>query len=109
MEIYKSEVQEISSRVIEIEEKSLYDAISTVSGQYSKAQIILNDDDPIKVNFVNINAQDANEGKNSLIKEVINYLYKDEKKHFEELGNRPKNHIFRKLKRLKKLSELTDF
>jgi hypothetical protein len=42
--------------------------------------------------------------KNSLseIKSLIDYLYENEKKHFEESDN-PENHIFLKLKRLKSL------
>ena len=34
------------------------------------------------------------------IKEVIDYMWKDEKQHWEEWG-KPKNHIFNVLKRLK--------
>jgi len=45
---------------------------------------------------------DKNEEKNKLICEIIEYLYEDEKKHFEEL-NKPNNHIFLKLERLKSL------
>jgi hypothetical protein len=40
--------------------------------------------------------------KNMLIHDVIEYLYEDEKKHFEEL-DKPNNHIFLKLERLKML------
>ncbi len=32
---------------------------------------------------------------------VVDYLYDDEKRHFEELG-KPRQHIFRALERLKK-------
>lgn len=41
--------------------------------------------------------------KKSLTREVIDYLYKDEKKHFEECGDNPNDHIFLKLKRLSEL------
>ena len=44
-----------------------------------------------------------NDEKNKLICEVIAYLYEDEKKHFEEL-DKPNNHIFLKLERLKSLT-----
>ena len=42
--------------------------------------------------------------KENLTKEIIDYLYQDEKKHFEEL-EQPKNHIFSKIERLKTLIE----
>lgn len=35
---------------------------------------------------------------------VVDYLYDDEKRHFEELG-KPKRHIFRTLERLRKYAE----
>ena len=40
--------------------------------------------------------------KNMLIKDVIEYLYSDEKKHFEESEN-AENHIYIKINRLKTL------
>ena len=40
--------------------------------------------------------------KEILIKEIIEYLYIEEKKHFEELEE-PDNHIFSKIKKLKNL------
>ena len=42
--------------------------------------------------------------KENLTKEIIEYLYQDEKKHFEELEE-PNNHIFSKIERLKTLVE----
>ena len=38
--------------------------------------------------------------KNNLIKEIIDYCYDDERRHWEELG-KPINHIFTKIKELK--------
>ena len=40
--------------------------------------------------------------KEVLIKEIIEYLYEDEKKNFEE-SEKPNNHIFCKIERLKTL------
>ena len=40
--------------------------------------------------------------KEILIKEIIEYLYEDEKKNFEE-SEKPNNHIFCKIERLKTL------
>ena len=36
------------------------------------------------------------------IQKVVEYLWDDEERHYQECGNYPKNHIFRVLKRLKK-------
>ena len=37
------------------------------------------------------------------IQAIVYYCWDDEKKHYQECGNYPKNHIFRILKRLKQL------
>lgn len=42
--------------------------------------------------------------KEILIKEIMEYLYIDEKKHFEELEE-PNNHIFSKIRKLKNLMD----
>ena len=42
-----------------------------------------------------------NQNKEDL-KKVLNYLWKDEERHYQEWGGYPKAHIFRVLKRLAK-------
>ena len=42
---------------------------------------------------------------NFLVNEVINYLFEEEKKHFEEFEKPPRDHIYLKLKKLKKLND----
>lgn len=44
------------------------------------------------------------EKSNKLISEIIDYLYKDEEKHFEE-SDKPEDHIFLKIKDLKNFIE----
>ena len=104
MEIYKIEIQELLARVIEIEGSSVQDAISKVSQQYKETEIILDYNDFVEVNFIDSNSTNTDDEKNILVKEVIDYLYKDEEKHFEE-DETKENHIFLKLKRLKNLTE----
>jgi hypothetical protein len=60
METYKIEVQELLARVVEVKAKSIEDAISIVSKDYEKAEIILNSNDYVDVNFIDINAQVTN-------------------------------------------------
>lgn len=40
-----------------------------------------------------------------LVNEVVNYLFEDEKRHYEEFEKPPRNHIYLKLKKLKKLND----
>lgn len=105
METFKIEVQESLARVIEVEGSSLQDAISKVSKQYKETEIVLDYNDFVEVNFIDINSQNINDERNILIKKVIDYLYKDEERHYEECEDEPQNHIYRTLKRLKEIND----
>lgn len=86
MKTFKIEVKELVSKTIEVEADSYEEAIIEARKHYED-------------NFL------INE-KKKLIDEIIEYLYKDEKKHYEEFEKKPKNHIYRKLKKLKALNNL---
>ena len=101
METFKIEIQELLSRTIDIQAQNIEEAIEKVNKMYNSEKIVLDYDDLTKreiiPNFL------LNE-KENLTKEIIDYLYQDEKKHFEELEE-PNNHIFSKIERLKTLVE----
>ncbi len=102
METFKIEIQELLARVVEVQASNIEEAFSKVNDQYEKAEIVLDYNDFAEVNFTDINSQSKQNEINMLIKEIIDYLYKDEQKRFEE-SNKLQNHIFQKLKRLKLL------
>ena len=102
MGTFKIEVQEFLARVIEIDAKNVQDAFAKVQKQYKDEKIVLDYNDFVDVNFIEINGQSKEDEKNMLIKYIIEYIYVDEQKHFEE-SNNPENHIFNKLKKLKLL------
>lgn len=102
METFKIEIQELLTRVVEVQAENIQEAFTKVNEQYKKAELVLDYNDFSEVNFTDINSQSKTDEINSLMKEVIDYLYSDEQKHFEE-SNRPQNHIFEKLERLKSL------
>ena len=103
METFKIEVQEFLSRVVEVEADSIDEAISKINEEYEKTEIVLDYNDFVEVNFIDINAPSPSNEKVKLIKEIIDYLYEDEKKHFEEFDSHPDNHIYLKINRLKEL------
>lgn len=103
METFKIEVQEFLSRVVEVEAKSSDEAISKINIQYEKTEIVLDYNDFVEVNFLDINSQSPSDDKETLIKEIVDYMYEEEKKHFEEFDTMPENHIYLKIKRLKEL------
>ena len=76
MENFKIEIKEFLAKVVEV--------ISKIYEQYKKAEIVLDYNDFVEVEFNDINIQSKDDEKNMLIKDVIEYLYSDEKKHFEE-------------------------
>lgn len=100
METFKIEVQEVLSRIVEVEAKSVEDAVDQVYEQYKKAEIVLDYTDLVEMDVF---SQASKEEKNNLIKEIVDYLFEEERKHFEEFDVKPDTHIFLKLKRLKEL------
>lgn len=102
MNTFKIEIQELLARVVEVQAKNIQEAFSQVKDQYIKAQIVLDYNDFAEVNFTDNNSKSKRDEINMLIKGIIDYLYVDEQKHFEESDN-PENHIFQKLERLKSL------
>lgn len=102
METFKVEIQELLTRVVEVQAENIQDAFLKINEQYKKAEIVLDYNDFAEVNFTDINSQSRADEIYSLIKEVVKYLYTDEKKHFEELEE-PNNHIFPKIERLNTL------
>jgi hypothetical protein len=104
METFSIEVQEFMARVVSVEANNLEEAILNIQESYRKAEIVLDYNDFVEANFISINSQSRNDEMKRLIKDVIEYLYDDEKKHFEEYDE-PKDHIFSKLERLKTLLE----
>jgi len=103
METFKIEVKETLSRVIEIEANSADEAFSKTQKLYKNEEIVLDADDYVGVNFIDLKAPSPSDEKVKLIKEIIDYLYEDEKKHFEEFDSLPDNHIYLKINRLKEL------
>lgn len=104
MQTFKVEIQEFLARVVEVKADNIDDACSRVHDQYEKAEIVLDYNDFVEVDFVDINTQSDNEEINTLVKHIINYIYNDLKSDFENM-NMPENHIFKKLERLKSLVE----
>ncbi|MEI8201572.1 MAG: DpnD/PcfM family protein [Bacteroidota bacterium] len=102
MKTYKIEIQEFLARIVEVKSENIYEAISKINEQYKRAEIVLDYNDFVEVDFIDINSQSKSDEKNKLMKEIIEHLYSDEKRHFEEL-DKPDNHIFSKLERLKTL------
>lgn len=102
METFKIEIQELLARVIDVKAENIEEAFSKAYEQYEKGEIVLDYNDFAEVNFMDINSQSKADELNSLIKDVINYMYSDEQKSYEE-SDKPENHIFNKLERLKLL------
>ena len=100
METFKIEIQEFLARVVEVQAENKPEAFSKVNELYKKAEIVLDYNDFVEVDFIDIKSQSKDDELKNLMKEVVEYIYSDEKKNFEELDS-PNNHIFKKLERLK--------
>lgn len=102
--MFEIEIQEILCRVVKIKAKSYKAALEKIQEKYTKCEIVLDYNDFVAVSYQDINKQSTEDGKDKLIAEIIDYLYNDIRNHYlasDEIAR--KNHIYRKLKRLKSL------
>ena len=102
MRKYKIEIQEFLAKVVEIQAENISEAFLKVNEQYKKAEIVLDYNDFVEVDFIDINTQSKSDEIKKLMKDVVNYFYTNEKKHLED-NNNSENHIYTKLERLKTL------
>lgn len=101
MPTFNIEIQESYAKELEIQANSVKEAVAKVFEKYQNGEIVLDSKDFVETKFVNLNLKQIGTEKNALIREVVDYMFKDEQRHFGEFGVKPKNHIFLKLKRLK--------
>lgn len=102
MQTFKIEIQELLARVVEVKADNIDHAYSKVHDQYERAEIVLDYNDYVDVDFIDVDKQSKTEEMTMLIKDLIGYLYNDERIHFEKM-RMPENHIFKKLERLKSI------
>lgn len=100
METFKIEVQELLSRTINVQADNIKEAVSIANKMYKQEDIVLDYNDLKNQDII---PHSLITEKEQLISVVIDYLYLDEEKHFEE-SDRPNDHIFLKLKRLRMLN-----
>jgi predicted transcriptional regulator len=106
METFQIRVQELLTIDVEIEANSVEDAVAKVIKQYKEEEIVLDAEDFVEVNFIDANLQDAiNNERHDLMRKIIDYLYEDEKRHYQECEDEPQNHIFKTISRLKEMNE----
>lgn len=103
---YNVVISEKLQRVIEVNTITSNEAIELIKKQYQEEKIVLDYSD--FNGEVIIENQEDEIKKETLIKDIIDYLYKDEQKHFQEsfgekIPEKEDNHIFYKLYELKKL------
>lgn len=102
MKEFEVEIQEFLAKVVKVDAENISDAIDKIKKKYFNTEIVLDYNDFVEVNFVDINKQGKEGKKYLLTRKIIDYLYYDEKKHFEESG-KPENHIYRTIKALDSL------
>ncbi len=94
-------ITEILSKVISVNAISMEEAITMVKKMYQNEDIVLDYSDFDNL-IIERQEDDFNSYKDLLINKVIQYLIKDEKRHYEEY-EKPLNHIYLTLLELQKL------
>jgi hypothetical protein len=96
---YNIEISERLSRVVHIDASSLEEAIEIAEQKYKSEEIVLDwtdFHDGVSIGEFDPNIQNE---KDELVGEIIEYLIKDEERHFLESG-KPDNHVYTKLIKL---------
>ncbi|WP_297975256.1 DpnD/PcfM family protein [uncultured Capnocytophaga sp.] len=99
METFKIIIQELLSRTVSVQAQNIEEAIEKVNQMYKNAEIVLDAEDFEEKEIIPVTLKDE---KEVLIKEIIEYLYENEKRLFKE-SEKPNNHIFYKIDRLRTL------
>jgi len=86
-------VKEVLSRTITIDASSVDEAIDIVENMYKKEEIVLDYADFNGNVVIEEKEENFNSKKDLLINKVIQYLIKNEEKHYEE-SEEPNNHIY---------------
>ena len=104
MKSFEFEIQEFLSRVVTVEARNENEAYLKVKDLYNNEEIILDSSDVMSFNIKNILSINDEIEKDNLIAEIVDYLYNEEKKHYEEFDvKKPSDHIFLKLEKIKDL------
>ncbi|MDD5548762.1 MAG: DpnD/PcfM family protein [Sulfurovaceae bacterium] len=96
---YDIEISEKLSRVLHIDASSLEEAIEIAEQKYNSEEIVLDWTDFYDNVAIREFDQNIQNEKDELVGEIIEYLIKDEERHFLESG-KPDNHIYTKLIKL---------
>jgi len=97
---YSIKIEEKLSRVVTVKAKAIEEAIDLVEDMYRKEEIVLDYSDFHGDLTIEKKEDIFDSRKDFLINELIQYLIKDEEKHYEELQE-PNDHIYLKLLELK--------
>jgi len=93
-------VTEILSRTVTIDSNSVEEALDSVENMYNTEDIVLDYSDFDGDVIIEKKEDDFLSRKDLLVNRLIDYLIKDEEKHYEE-SEQPKEHIYLTLLELK--------
>lgn len=98
MKKFEIQITEKLSRIIEIEANSEMEAIEEITRRHNNKNIVLDYND-----FEGAVIHKKEDDLKSLLEIVVEYLFEDEKRHFEEDDEPSENHIYLILVKIKKL------
>jgi hypothetical protein len=104
MKTFNIEIKEVLVKKIAIESNSIDEALVEVKQLYNSENILLDSSNHFDTIIYEDTIENAETIRMRLTDEVIDYLIDDERKHFEELGTEPQDHIYLKLLKLKTLN-----
>jgi DpnD/PcfM-like protein len=105
MKTFEIQVTENLERIIEVEAETFDEAVSIVEEKYRQEEIVLDSSDFQGVTF---EKKDYQVEYRNLVDDLIKYCYEEEERHYNEFEDdeKPADHIFLKIKRLKELNSL---
>lgn len=93
-------VTEVLTRIVKINARSTKDAVNIVKSDYKQEKIVLDESDFNQNLVIEKKENEFSSRRDALANTVIQYLIKDEKKHWMECGKPKESHIYLTLKEL---------
>ncbi|MBK9246971.1 MAG: hypothetical protein IPM69_02380 [Ignavibacteria bacterium] len=102
MKTFLVEIKETVTRIIEVKSDSSDKAVNLVRDLYMCQDLMLSREDISDVEFKEYIKGPIDEKSKQILK-IIEYMYEDEQRHYEENDIPPNGHIYLSIKRLKEL------
>ena len=106
MKTFKIEIIETLARTVKVKADSVDAAITKAQKLYRDEKIVLDENDYIDTTVELFDDNVLRYNKQRLVNDILAYFLENEKKNYEEYENKPKDHIYLTLAKLKESNKV---